>query len=170
MHSGVRLLLALAVAPSLLAAPVAISVVDARGAAVANTYAAIVTTDSLWRAPAAETTAMPARFDVAPGTYRIVAGAAGFMTEWRDSVIVGSEGASLRGVLQPLVWVAGRVAHRDGSAVANARVASYFDRIRIIPNSSRSSESALFAAISSPSLMPTGSSNCPSRHPAPRWS
>lgn len=129
MHSGVRLRLVLAVAPVLLAAPVTVSVVDARGVAVENAYVAIVAADSPWRAPVAETTTAPVRFDVAPGTYRLVVGAPGFATEWRDSVIVGSEGASFRVPLQPLAWVAGRVVDREGRAVANARVASYFDRI-----------------------------------------
>jgi hypothetical protein len=106
-----------------------IAVVDSSGTSVPRPYAALVAADAPWSSPIAEAVGTAIRFEVPPCTYRLVASAPGFASEWRETFIVRAEPRTERVILQPLASVAGRVVDAEGKPVASARIASYFDRI-----------------------------------------
>lgn len=123
----VHLLVALFAASSLLAAQFTISVVDSHGKPVPRAYVAVVRDNDEWRSPMAETIAAEgtAQFDVDGASFRVVAGAPGYSAHFGEPVGPGA----MRIVLEPLGFVAGQVVDTENRPVANAHVASYFDRL-----------------------------------------
>ncbi|HEX6084065.1 MAG TPA: carboxypeptidase-like regulatory domain-containing protein [Thermoanaerobaculia bacterium] len=122
-----HLLVSLFIGHSVLAAQFAISVVDRHGKPVPHAYIGVVRENDVWRSPVAERIAAEgtAQFDVAGASLRVVAGAPGYGTHFGEPVRPGAT----RIVLEPLGSVAGQIVDPENRPVANARVASYFDRL-----------------------------------------
>lgn len=94
-----------------------------------SAYIAIVAEDRPWSDPAQESIGSGASWEVPAGSYRIVAGARGYATEFSEPIAIAqSDTRELRFPLTSLATVKGFVVSEGGNPVARASVTSGFQR------------------------------------------